>query len=185
MMGDLFGKPQSWYDNLNSIQNQLAVLISGISSVGQSLWDTINDQVQTSGAPVQFDSYRTTMDRLSSDMTGLMITSSHTPSDQEIQSAQIALQWWNPELAYARSVTPEIDSSVQADMEQTAQSVSKAPLRSPASVGTQAFEEDVAKRATALGQGILDWTKYVAWAAGAIFGIYALSKFSGGARHAA
>jgi hypothetical protein len=179
----LFGKPQSWYDRLNSIQNQLAILQAGISAIGQEMWDTIADQVAQSGA-TKFDGYSTTMDRLGSDSTGVLITSSHVPSDAEIQSAQIALQWWNPQLAYARNMVPELEAKVQADMAQSQAMVSASSLKSPATVGVETFEAELQKRAEALGQGAFDFMKYLAWGIGGVAAIYVTSQIVGGRRAA-
>ncbi len=179
----LFGKPQSWYDRLNSIQNQLAILQAGISAIGQEMWDTIADQVAQSGA-TKFDGYSTTMNRLGADSMGTLVTKSHVPSDAEIQSAQIALQWWNPQLAYARGILPELEAKVQADMAQSQAMVSASSLKSPATVGVEVFEKEVADRAAALGQGVGDWMKYLAWALGGVAAIYITSQIAGGRRAA-
>lgn len=181
----LFGKPQSWYDRLNSLQNQLAVLQAGISAIGQEAWDMVYDAHQSQGiTDPHFDSYSTTMDRLGSDSTGILVTKSHIPSDTEIQSAQIALQWWNPELDYARSMVPELEAKIQADMAQSQAMVSASSLHSPATVGVEAFEEEVKKRAEDLGKGALDWAKYLAWAIGGVAAIYVTSQLTGGRRAA-
>lgn len=187
ILDSLFGKPQSWYDRVNALQNQLAVLQAGISAIGPELWDTIFSQYQEQGGSNSvghFDSYDATMSRLASDMAAILVTSKYVPSDEALNSANIAIAWWNPELSYARSVMPELEAKVQADMAESQAMVSAASLKSPATVGVETFEKEVEDRAKALGQGASDLLKYATWALGAIAAIVVASKFGGGRRAA-
>lgn len=186
ILTSLFGQPQSWYDNINSLQNQLAVLQAGISAIGQDAWDMVNEAYQTNGgassdlgnAPPHFDDYQSTMARLLSDSQGLVITTNTMPTQDQINSASYSIAWWNPELTYATAMVPELAPQVQADMAQSQAMVSQSSLKSPAAVGAQTFTTEVAARAQALGVGILNVGQYVVWGLGALALIYVTTKMN-------
>lgn len=180
ILDSLFGKSQSWYDNVNKIQNQLAILQAGISAIGQDVWDQIYQTLQGSGATTPaFSQYSDVMSTLGLDQGMMLVTSSQTPTDGQIGTATSDIATYQPMLDYATQMAPELQAQVQSDQSQVQAMVSAAPLQSPAKVGVQVFEQTVADRAAALGQGLMDWTKYLAWGIGGVAVIYALSKMGG------
>lgn len=182
--------PKSWYDNLTSLQNQLAILEAGVSAVGQDVWDTIYanlfDAVNSGNAPIAaFDAYSTVMDNLTQSSSLLEMTPTVTPADYDIATATDRVPYYQAQLNYAKAVSPELLSKVQADQAQVKASVTAAgPIKSPSDAGGQAFVQSLQQRAEALGQSLIDWTKYLTWGIGGLLGIYALSKMGGDRRAA-
>lgn len=181
---------------VNQIQNQLAVLQSGISAIGSEVWNQIDgallDQITAgaTGTP-QFDDYDSVMAALLADSQAMMITATsggvlttifvtNQPTAQQIAQAQADIQTFQGELNYAVSVTPELAPNVTADQAQTQASVSAAPLVQPNSVVPQAFVTALANRVSALGLGALNLGQYILWGLGAMVGIYLVGKMSGG-----
>ena len=188
ILDSLFGKPQSWYNNVNNIQNQLAILQAGISAIGQDIWDQIYNTLQQSGATTPaFDTYTSVMTTLGLDSEMMLVTKTQMPSDGQIATAQQDLQTYQPMLTYATQMAPELAAQVQTDQAQSQAMVTASSLKSPADVGVDTFETEVQNRAAALGQGLIDWTKYLAWGLGAVAVIVAANKLnmSGGGRRAA
>lgn len=165
----LTGKPQSWYTNVSRIQNQLSVLMAGVASVGQDAWNNTTDGTTD---------YSQVLGDIDDALKSIIVTTSHVPDDGTIAGAQGTASRYQSQLDLVQSATPEVAAQVQADQAQV-QSMLPSAMTSPSVVGRAVFEQELADRAAALGQGVSDIVKYIAWAAGAAFGIYALSKMGG------
>lgn len=169
----LTGKPQSWYNNVSRIQNQLSVLMAGVAAVGQDAWNNTTDGTTD---------YDQVLGDIDAALKSIIVTTNHVPDDGTIAGAQMTASRYQNQLDLVQSATPEVAAQVQADQAQV-QAMLPSAMTSPSVVGRAVFEQELADRAAALGQGVSDIVKYIAWAAGAAFGIYALSKM-GGARAA-
>jgi hypothetical protein len=165
----LTGKPQSWYTNVSRIQNQLSVLLAGVTAVGQDAWNGTTDGTTD---------YNQVTSDIQAALTSIIVTTSHVPDDGTIANAQSIVNTYQGQLNLVQAATPDVTAQVQADQAQV-QSMLPAPMTSPSAVGRAVFEQELSDRAAALGQGVGDIVKYIAWAAGGIFGIYALSKMGG------
>lgn len=169
----LTGKPQSWYNNVSRIQNQLSVLLAGVTAVGQDAWNNTTDGTTD---------YNQVTSEIQAALTAIIVTTNHVPDDGTIAGAQATANKYQGQLDLVQAATPEVVAQVQADQAQV-ESMLPSAMTSPSVVGRAVFEQELADRAAALGQGVSDFVKYLAYAAGAAFGIYALSKM-GGARAA-
>jgi hypothetical protein len=165
----LTGKPQSWYNNVSRIQNQLSVLLAGVTAVGQDAWNNTTDGTTD---------YNQVTSEIQAALTSIIVTSSHVPDDGTIAGAQATANRYQGQLDLVQSATPEVAAQVQADQAQV-ESMLPGPMTSPSAVGQATFEQELSDRAAAFGQGVSDIVKYLAYAAGAALGIYALSKMGG------
>lgn len=170
----LTGKPQSWYTNVSNIQSQLSVLLAGITAVGQDAWNNTVDGTTD---------YDQATGEIQSAISSIIVTKSHVPEDGTISGAKAVASKYQAQLDLVQSAAPDLSAQVQADQAQV-ESMLPAPMTSPSDVGKAVFEQELLDRAEKFGQGVGDFMKYLAWAAGGIFGIYALSKLSGGSRAA-
>lgn len=164
---DLFGKSQAWYSNVNRIQNQLAVLQAEVNAIGSGIWDTIMGTIagliakgQASGTPPHFYGFDWTVEDISAQAKAILVTKGHTPTDQEIATADSRARMYREMVDYAKRMAPEVRAQVEADAARVRASVEAAPLRSPAEVGEKVFLETLDERAKAfslggLGFGIL------------------------------
>lgn len=175
----LTGKPQSWYTNVSRIQSRLSVVLAGITAIGSDAWS-----LALSAIPSTVDDYDTATGAIQNALTSIIVTQNHVPDDATISAANDAAGSYESQLSLIQSVQPaDIQARVRADQAQTAAGM-PSPMASPSDVGKDVFVKTLQERANALGQGIIDWTKYAAWAAGVLAALYGLSKISGG-RHAA
>lgn len=165
----LTGKPQSWYTNVSNIQNQLSVLLAGVTAVGGDAWNSTADGVSD---------YDQVTGDIQAAISSIIVTKSHVPDDGTIANARSVANTYQGQLNLIQSALPDVSAQVQADQAQV-QSMLPAAMTSPSAAGRAEFERVLDERAAALGQGVSDIAKYIAWAAGGIFGIYALSKMGG------
>lgn len=184
----LFGKPQSWYSKVERIQNAYAVLSAEVNAFGRGIWDTIQRSIATevsegrgAGLPARFPGFDWLVEDIGNHVKTILITKSHTPSDQEINVADSRLPVYREAVDYAKYVAPEVAYQVEADAEKVRDAVSRAPLRSPAEVGVQTFIEDLEKRLKLFGMYGLGVIAIVAAAAAIGLAVY-VSVMSGGRR---
>lgn len=178
----LVGKPQSWYTALSNLQNQLSVLLAGITAVGSDTWNAVaqgaQGPTQDVGPVSGISDYDQATGDVQSAITSIIVTQSHVPDDGTIAAARSTASMYQRQLDVVQSSAPDVTAQVAADQAQV-ESMLPAPMTSPSAVGQATFEQELEDRAKALGQGVSDVLKYLAWAAGGIFGIYALSKMGG------
>jgi hypothetical protein len=165
----LVGKPQSWYTNVSNIQNQLSVLLAGVTAVGGDIWNSTADGVSDYG--------QVTGD-IQAAISSIIVTKSHVPDDATIANARSVANTYQGQLSLIQSALPDVSAQVQADQAQV-QSMLPTAMTSPSAAGQAEFEKVLDERASAFGQGLGDIAKYLAYAAGGILGIYALSKMGG------
>jgi hypothetical protein len=150
--------------------------------VGSDLWNTVanaSEGPSQDGSSVSgVSNYGSIVSDIDSRMSSIIVTKSHVPDDATIAAARAAADQYSSQLDFVKSVIPEVAPQVAAD-QQNVQSMLPAPMTSPSAVGREAFEQELSDRAKALGQGILDWTQYLAWGLGAAAVIYVASQFSG------
>lgn len=178
----LTGKPQSWYTNVSSIQNQLSLVLAGVTAVGSDVWNFVSQQAQ---GPTQdgstasgVDSYDTVVAAINAAMKAIIVTTSNVPADADIASAQATASNYQSQLTYVQSVAPDVAAQVQADQAQV-QAMLPTAMTSPSVAGQQAFADELAARAAALGQGLLDFASLIPWILGGGIGLYLLWKFGG------
>jgi len=185
---NLLGKPQSWFTRVERVQNAFVILSAEVNAFGRGIWDTIQRSIATevaegrgAGLPSRFPGFDWTVDDIATHVKTILITKSHTPSDQEIAVAESRLPMYREAVDYAKYVAPEMSYQVEADAERARDAVSRAPLRSPAEVGVQTFIEDLEKRLKLFGMFGLGVIAIVAAAAAVGLAIYA-SMMMGGRR---
>lgn len=176
----LTGKPQSWYTNVSNIQNQLSVLLAGVTAIGSDIWDTVwsayQGPTQDGSAISPVDEYNQVVSNIQAAITGIIVTTSHVPDDPTIAAAQATANTYQSQLNYVQSMAPEMSDVVAQDQAQV-QSMLPSAMTSPSAVGQQAFEDELAKRAAALGQGLLDFTQALPFILVLAGGLWVYSKF--------
>lgn len=174
----LVGKPQSWYTNVSNIQNQLSLVLAGITAIGADLWNTAavaQGPTQDAGSVTGLDDYDTILAAINSAMKSIIVTTSYVPDDPTIAAAQATATNYQGQLSYVESVAPEMSDVVAADQAQV-KSMLPGPMGSPSAAGQQAFADELAARAAALGQGLLDFASYLPWIIGGALGLWLMSK---------
>ena len=170
----LTGKPDSWYRNVSNIQNHISIVLAGVTAVGSDAWSVAQEL-----APTPVDDYGTVTSALQSAITSIIVTDSHVPEDGVIAAAAQTANAYDAMLSVVSAASAQdVQQQIQAD-QQMVSSELPGPMSSPAAVGQKEFVDQVEKRAAALGSGILDWTKYIAWGIGGIAALWALSKMGG------
>ena len=170
----LTGKPDSWYKNVSRIQNHLSVVLAGVTAVGSDAWAAALSRI-----PSTIDDYDTVTSSIQSALTSIIVTDSHVPDDGTIASAdQIANNYDSSLSMVSAESAPDVQTQVQSDQQMVASEL-PGPMSSPSAVGQQEFVNQVEQRASALGKGIIDWTKYAAWGIGGLAALWALSKMGG------
>lgn len=183
-LGDLFGKPQSWFDRVNQVTINIAALLAGVSAIGKDLWDPIWREVALSGG--KFDSFDYVTKTLVDD--GVRLADLNNLSDRDLDMAEQDWMELSPEMNYAKKMVPELSPVVEADVSAVQSKLSQSLLKSPAAVGEKAFLDTVKERASSLGQGVTDFLKYIPWLVGGAAALYLLPSILqafGGSRHAA
>jgi hypothetical protein len=159
----LTGKPQSWYTNVSNIQNQLAVVLAGVTGAGQELWDTVAGAAQgptMDGSNASgIDWYTSVVGDIDSKMSSIIVTKSHVPEDSAIQAAAAAAKKYQAELDYVTSVAPEMAAQIKSDQQAVSQML-PGPMTSPAKVGQDEFYKALDERAKDFGSGVSDLLMY-------------------------
>jgi hypothetical protein len=152
-LSDLFGKSQAWYDRIDRDQKALAVRAAEINALGSDAWKTVRDAYfeNTQGPDIGFLSFEEINAGIASNLKSLLVTKSHTPSDQEIAAAEAYNQQYGWYVDYVKKMVPELAAQADADAENVTNLLSRNAMRSPAEVGEQAFEDEVARRTKILG----------------------------------
>lgn len=184
----LLGKPQSWYTRVERAQNAFAVFSAEVNAFGRSIWDTVQSSIAAevsagrgAGLPARFPGFDFAVEDIGQQVKGLLITKSHTPSDQEIATAESRIPMYREAVDYAKYIVPEVAYQVEQDAAKVKDAVSRAPLRSPAEVGVETFIKELEERAKLFGMFGLAAVALIAAAAVAGLAIYA-SIMSGGRR---
>lgn len=152
-LSDLFGKPQTWYDRVDRDQKALAVRAAEVNAIGQAPWDSVRTAYfeSTQGPDTEFLSFSDINDGIGSRLKALLVTKSHTPSDEEISDAEAYNAQYGRYADYVKQMLPELAAQANADAAEVRSMLSQNSMRSPAEVGEQAFEDEVARRAKILG----------------------------------
>jgi hypothetical protein len=149
----LTGKPQSWYTNVSNIQNQLSVVLAGITAVGSDVWNFVSQSAQGPSATATpasgVDDYNTAIAAINAALAAIIVTQSKVPADSDVSASQATATNYQSQLSYVQSVAPEVAAQVQADQAQV-QSMLPAAMQSPAAVGQAAFVQELSDRANAL-----------------------------------
>jgi hypothetical protein len=155
-ISDLFGKSQAWYDRVDKDQKALAVRAAEINALGSDAWNAVRDAYLASvqGPGVDFLSFSDINDGVTKSLRSLVVTSSHTPSDQEISDAEAFNAQYGRYVDYVKQTVPELAAQADADAANVRNMLSQNSMRSPAEVGEQAFEDEVKRRAAILGAGL-------------------------------
>jgi hypothetical protein len=178
----LTGKPQSWYTNVSNIQNQLSVLLAGVTAIGGDVWDTVSSAqgpTQDGSSVSMVDAYSDVVANINSALRTVIVTTSYVPSDTDIAAAQATATQYQGQLSLVESMAPELSDVVAQDQQQV-QSMLPTSMVAPAPAAQAEFAKALADRAAALGAGILDWTQYLAWGLGAAAVLYVASMMNTG-----
>jgi len=152
-LSDLFGKPQSWYDRIDRDQKALAVRAAEINAFGSEAWGSVRNAylANTQGPGVDFPEFQSINDELTRRISSLLITKNHTPSDTDIALAESFDAQSSRYVDFVKQTIPELAAQAAADAATVTAMLSKNQMRSPAEVGEQAFEDEIARRVKILG----------------------------------
>lgn len=152
----LTGKPQSWYTHLDQDQKALAVRAAEVNAIGEGPWNAVRTSfLETSQGPdIDFLSFSDINAGINKAIKSLIITQNSVPSDQEIASAEAFNAQYGRYIDYVKSVLPELSARVQEDSDAVKEALGTGTMKSPSSVGRQAFIDEVERRAKILGAGI-------------------------------
>lgn len=155
-MVDLFGKPSSWYQEIDNLQKEMNVLSAQVNEIGRSMWDFIRSQlISSNGSDLGFAPFSQANDALVRDFKGIIITSSHTPSDAQVAQAKKTAADLRQWVTFALGVAPELAAKVEAEGQRARESVGNMVMRSPAEVGVEVFKEELERRAKIFGGGAI------------------------------
>jgi hypothetical protein len=140
-------KPQSWFDSLAKIQNELTVLSAEVEEVGDSVWNLVSEQA--SGMS-QFQPFQAVKDLLVDTFRSLVVTKTTGPTDEQVNRAAGIANSVRAMVDFAKSVAPEVAAAVDAKGAAVEAAVSAAPLQSPNDVGWDEFEKQMKDRAKKL-----------------------------------
>ena len=161
----LTGKPQSWYTNISNIQSKLSVILAGVTSAGQELWDTVAGAAQgptMDGSNASgIDWYDSVVSDIDAQISAIIVTKSHVPEDAAINAAAAAVRKYQAELDYVTSVAPEMAAQIRADQQAVSQML-PGPMTSPSVAGKEEFYAVLDQRAKDFGAGVGDLIKYAA-----------------------
>jgi hypothetical protein len=178
----LTGKSQAWYANVSKIQSQLNILLAGVTAVTEEIWNAASQAVQgpsPDGTPLSgVSDYNQVVGDITSAISDIIVTKNHVPTDQVIANAQTVASTYQPQLDFVAQIVPEMSAQIQAD-QATTRAGMPAPMNAPSAVAKEVFFQTLDDRASALGQGLGDIAKYLAYAVGTALLIYGWSKMEG------
>lgn len=164
----LGGKPQSWFDDVNAIQNALSVANAQLNAIGKKNWETIASQVQPilkarEANPqipnpfpfAYFPGFDWMQGEIDNQLRAMMVTDSHVPEDNVIAFAKVRIADFAPMFAYAKGLVPALKAAADAAAADMTAKLSKTGIKSPTAVGVDTFVEEVKNRSSALiGEGL-------------------------------
>jgi len=173
----LFDKPDSWYVNLNRLQNDYSIMNAELNGIGKGPWDSVVGKV----AVAPFDSVQKL---IKTNLASIVVTGQYVPHENTIARAQNEAVGIRAMLDVAKAAVPaEIAMRSNQWATEMAIKVANIKLKSPGEAGKKEFIKELDKRASALGGTLFDWTKYAAIGAVAVGGIILLSRFGGPRRN--
>lgn len=158
ILSSLFGKPQSWYNNINDLQKKLNLLLAEITAVGKDIWNTIAGKLASVEGGAQqvglkyFADYDWTTNEIVEAVKRIIVTASYEPSDYAISLARLRVEEFTPQVAYVKKVAPELIAQMEADRAKVAANLAKSRLVSPAEAGEEAFYKSLEEQAGKIGQ---------------------------------
>jgi hypothetical protein len=178
----LTGKPASWYANVSNIQNQLNVLLGGITGIGKDGWNTYGagSQGPTQDGSVLgsgVDDYDTVVNEIQNSIKQIIVTQNYVPSDAAIAQAQADQVKYQAQLDSVFQANADLAALATAGQQQV-QAVLPAPMQSPSVVGQQAFTDTVIARAKGMVDTGTSTLTYIAIGAGILGGIYVLTNLN-------
>lgn len=147
-IADLFGKPQSWYSRVEECQNALLVLSAQVAAIGSNIWNAVEG---SGGFQGYASSYNIVLRDIEQKVNWMLITPSHTPSDDQIIEAGIAIGNYRTAVEYATRLAPEIAAQVEADTQKALNVAARTPLFSPSEAGEKEFIAAIKERAKMFG----------------------------------
>jgi hypothetical protein len=176
ILASLFGKSQSWYDNVSRIQKELTVLQAEISAFGKDVWNAIANTPAAKQAG--FTDYDYTMAWALNHMKAILVTQNYQPNDTVIASADAYAKSRRVMVEFAKKVAPEMAAQVAADRAKVEAQLVGARMISPAEAGEEAFVRSLEEQAGKLSSGFAIGGVGLAIAAVAVAALF----FLGGGR---
>lgn len=152
----LFGKPQSWYTHLDLDQKAFAVRAAEVNAIGEGPWNAVREAffASSEGPGLEFLSFSDINNGITENLKSLIVTKDHVPTDADIAAAEAFNAQYGRYVDYVKSMVPEAAAQVKADSDAVRTALGTGTMKSPASVGQQAFIDEAARRASLLGAGI-------------------------------
>lgn len=168
----LMGKPQSWFDNVNKLQNAFMVLLAQIKEIGEANWNLVRAEMVKRG--IAFPTYESVELQASMFLSAaqpgnLLITNTRLPSDTDIYRAQTKVQQITGSVETAKRMFPEIRQNIEQARQSMEEKVRHTELRAPGEAGWEAFKKTIEDQAGKMGLGFGLGIGTIALIAGAVF----------------
>jgi hypothetical protein len=147
----IFGKSQSWYDNVNRLQNDYSIMNAELNAIGATIWDALVPRAAAAGVwLLKFSELQTLLNR---NLNSILISESYAPSDATIQSVQVDAVSIRRMLDWATANAPgEIQARVAEWAFSMRSNLARITLKSPSAVGWETFWKTLKERAEALAR---------------------------------
>ena len=183
------GKPQSWWDRLNSLQSQLIMVLNEVTTFPKNVWNGIQQELANMrargeawpfGYDGRFPNYEW-VDKEGHDLAKRLIASeSHVPTDEDMDFAARLIPVLRGAANFATKFMPEYQAQIAATKAKVEANLAKSKLRSPAEAGQEEFVRALQDRADMLsGKFSLGLGTVIGLAALAL-GVYVYSTLTGG-----
>lgn len=137
------GKSDYWYQNLDRVQNSLAVAMAQVEAVPAKLWRSVWEK---KGLP-QYADRDAVKDNLLYNFQSILVTTKRVPSDEMIATAEAKVQDTEWMLSEVARLAPEVTAEMEIQKARVAAALSNSTLQSPTTVGREVFMEKLEERA--------------------------------------
>lgn len=144
------GKSDYWYQNLDRVQNSIAVAMAQVEAVPAALWKTVWER---KGMP-QYADRDAVKDNLLYNFQSILVTTKRVPTDESISTAEAKVQDTEWMLSEVARLAPEITAEMEIQKARLEAALSNSKLESPTTVGREVFMEQLDKRAKLFTGGL-------------------------------
>jgi hypothetical protein len=137
------GKSDYWYQNLDRVQNEIAIAMAQVEAVPAALWKTVWEK---KGLP-QYADRDAVKDNLLYNFQSILVTTKRVPTDESISTAEAKVQDTEWMLSEVARLAPEVKAEMEIQQARVAAALSNSKLESPTTVGREVFMDKLEKRA--------------------------------------
>jgi hypothetical protein len=175
-VGGGMGQSDATMARITAVQNSLSTRAAEVNAADQSAWDMIFANAQAQSDP-SFLTWNDARNLIINTMRTVIVTASHTPSDDDIASAENASNAVSAMTSRYTSANPDAAATISAAATDMRNRLAKmTPLKSPETAGKEAFLQSLEDQTKKLGSAFSIGTG-VAIAAAAVVGGIALLNY--------